>query len=50
MTDPRNTSEEPEVDRLHEEADREKARQQEERHVPREAKDEPPEPFSGADH
>jgi hypothetical protein len=49
MTDPRNTTEEPTVDRLHDEAEREKARKEQKRRDPREEK-ESPQPFSGSDH
>jgi hypothetical protein len=49
MTDPRNTDEKPSQERLHEDAEREKALKEQERSRPREEK-EPPEPFSGSDH
>jgi len=50
MTDPRDSTEKPARDRrLHEEAEREEAREREERAAPSK-EDEPPQPFSGADH
>jgi hypothetical protein len=49
MTDPRNTREEPTKERLHEDAEREKALKEEER-APKRDREEPSQPFSGSDH
>jgi hypothetical protein len=49
MNDPRNSTEEPSKERLHEDAEREEALEKDERAQPPK-EDDSPQPFSGSDH